>query len=74
MLEVVDALNAPGRLHGRQQEGEQDRDDREHHQQLDQRETTSARRRHGEMAPGWRGYDGCHTRSMPVPSPGFQVE
>jgi hypothetical protein len=43
LLEVVDALNAPGRLHGRQQEGEQDRDDRDHHQQLDQRETTSAR-------------------------------
>ena len=43
LLQVVDALRAAGRLarrlHGRQQQGDQDGDDRDHHQQLDQRET-----------------------------------
>ncbi len=46
LLEVVDALGAPGRLagrlHRRQQERDQHGDDRDHHQQLDQRETTRA--------------------------------
>ena len=43
MLQVVDALGAacrlPGRLHGGQQQGDQDRDDRDHDQQLDQGKT-----------------------------------
>ena len=41
LLEIVDTLHAPGslasRLHGRQQECDQDGDDRDHHQKLDQR-------------------------------------
>ena len=49
LLEVVDALRAPGGLagglDGRQQQGDQDRDDRDHDQQLDQGET--ARRSRG---------------------------
>ena len=52
LLEVVDALRPPGRLarrlDGGQQQGDQDRDDRDHHQQLDQREGSSrATSRHG---------------------------
>ena len=47
LLEVVDALRPPrrlaGRLHGGQQQGDQDGDDRDHHQQLDQRETRTPR-------------------------------
>jgi len=46
LLEVVDALGAPGglarRLHCRQQQGDQHGDDRDDDQQLDQRETASA--------------------------------
>ena len=46
LLEVVDALGAAGglagRLHGRQQQADQDGDDRDHHQQLDQREAPSS--------------------------------
>ena len=48
LLEVVDALDPPrrlaGRLDGRQQQGDQDRDDRDHHQQFDQREGRSSSR------------------------------
>jgi len=43
LLEVVDALHPPrglaGGLHGRQEQGDQDANDRDHHEQLDQRET-----------------------------------
>ena len=42
LLEVVDALGTPGglagRLHGGQQQRDQDGDDGDHHQQFDQRE------------------------------------
>ena len=42
LLEVVDALDAPGGraggLHGGQQQGDQDGDDGDHDEQLDQRE------------------------------------
>jgi catechol 2,3-dioxygenase-like lactoylglutathione lyase family enzyme len=45
LLEVVAALGPAGRLprllHRRQQQGDQDRDDRDHHQQFDQREPVS---------------------------------
>jgi hypothetical protein len=45
LLDVVGALRAPRRLprrlDGGQQQGDQDNDDRDHHQQLDQRETGS---------------------------------
>ena len=45
LLEVVDALHAPGRLprrlHGGQEQRDQDRDDRDHDQQFDQRESRS---------------------------------
>ena len=47
LLEVVGALIAPrrlaGSLHGRQEEGHQDADDRNHHQQLDESEAAPAR-------------------------------
>ena len=47
LLQVVDALGAAGglagRLHGGQQEADQDRDDRDHDQQLDQGESPTAR-------------------------------
>jgi len=40
LLQVVDALAATGslarRLHGRQEQGDQDTDDRDDHQELDQ--------------------------------------
>ena len=43
LFEVVGTAQATrglaGRLHGRQQQADQDRDDGNHHQQLDQRET-----------------------------------
>ena len=43
LLEVVLRLRPGGRLadllHGGQEQADQDRDDRDHHQQLDQRET-----------------------------------
>ena len=43
LLQVVDALGAAGglagRLHGGQQQADQDPDDRDDHQQLDQRES-----------------------------------
>jgi hypothetical protein len=43
LLEVVDALGAPGRfagrLHGWQQQRDQDADDRDYDQQLNQRKT-----------------------------------
>ena len=46
LLQVVDALRPPGRLagglDGGQQQRDQDRDDRDHHQQLDQREAGPA--------------------------------
>jgi hypothetical protein len=62
LLEIVHALGTPGRpsgrLNGRQQQGDQDRDDRDHHQKLDQNEcnqtvTTGFRPRHrdSEMRP-----------------------
>ena len=45
LLEVVGALSPPGRLtgrlHGGQQQGDQNRDDRDHHQQFDQGESAS---------------------------------
>jgi hypothetical protein len=45
LFEVVGTLTPPGRLttllHGGQQHGDQDRDDRDHHQQLDQGESGS---------------------------------
>jgi len=45
LLQVVDALGATGRLagrlHGRQEQGDQHADDGDDHQQLDQRETAS---------------------------------
>ena len=45
LLQVVDALGAAGglagRLHGGQQQGDQDRDDGDDHQQLDQGEATA---------------------------------
>ena len=44
LLEVVDALRAPGSLAGgldcRQQQRHKDPDDRDHDQQLDERKTT----------------------------------
>ena len=43
LLHVVDALRPPRRLtsglNGGEQQGNQNRDDRNHHQELDQRET-----------------------------------
>ena len=46
LLQVVHALDPPrrlaGRLNGRQQQGDQDGDDRDHHQELDQREAGTA--------------------------------
>ena len=46
LLQVVDALRPPGglagRLHGGQEQGDQDGDDRDHHQQFDQGETAGA--------------------------------
>ena len=65
LLEVVDALDAAGglarRLHGGQQQRDQDRDDRDDDQQLDQREggatmsslhdVTLSFRRDGPMRP-----------------------
>src|SRR5204863_2455519 len=52
LLEVVDALGAAGglarRLHGRHQQRDQHGDDGDDDQQLDQRETTSAPKVHGE--------------------------
>ena len=48
LLQVVDALDPPGRLacrlHGGQQQGDQDRDDRDHDQKLDQGESGRERR------------------------------
>ena len=48
LLQVVDALGTAGRLagglDGRQQQGDQDRDDGDHDQQLDQRESATAHR------------------------------
>ena len=45
LLQVVDALGATGglagRLDGGQEQGDQDGDDRDHHQQLDQREAAN---------------------------------
>ena len=45
LLEIIDALNSPGRLagrlHGRKQQRDQNRDDRDHDQKLDQRESTA---------------------------------
>ncbi len=45
LLDVVGALDAPGGLarglDGREQESDQDRDDRDHHQKLDQSKTAS---------------------------------
>jgi hypothetical protein len=47
LLEVVAALHSAGGfaggLHGRQEEGDQDADDRDHDQQLDQRKRTRLR-------------------------------
>ena len=44
LLEIVGALAAPGRLagrlHGRQKQADERADDGDHHQKLDQRETT----------------------------------
>jgi hypothetical protein len=44
LLEIVGALGPGGRLtdllHGRQRQSDEDRDDGDHHQQLDQREPT----------------------------------
>jgi hypothetical protein len=44
LLQVVAALRAPRRfprlLHRRQQQGDEDGDDRDHHQQFDQRESS----------------------------------
>jgi len=49
LLEVVDALRAAGRLarrlDGGQEQGDQHGDDRDHHQQLDQREASTGHRR-----------------------------
>src|SRR5262249_36991484 len=46
LLQVVGALRPPGRLaallHGGQEQADQDRDDRDHDQQLDQGETASS--------------------------------
>jgi len=53
LLHVVGALGASGcfsrRLHGRQQQRDQNRDDGDHDQQLDQRETAAARPRRGSQ-------------------------
>ena len=53
LLEVVDALRPPGRLagrlHGGQQQGDQDRDDRDHHQELDEREAATKTGLHGNL-------------------------
>jgi len=49
LLEVILALGPPGglacRLHGREQEADEDADDRDHHQEFDERETLNALRR-----------------------------
>jgi len=37
LLQVIGTLEPAGRLHGRQKQGDQDADDRDHDQQLDQR-------------------------------------
>ena len=51
LLQVVRALGPTGRLAGRldggQQEGDQDRDDRDHHQQFDQRESATMSKNSG---------------------------
>ena len=57
LLEVVDALGTPGRLarrlHGGQQQGDQHGDDRDDHQQFDQREASTF---HGSGSlQGWEG-------------------
>jgi len=50
LLQVVDALRPPRglarRLDGRQEQGDQHGDDRDHHQKLDQRETARAASAH----------------------------
>ena len=50
LFEIVGALNAPGglsgRLHGWEQEGDQDGNDCDDHQQFDQGKTTSDFRHH----------------------------
>ncbi len=56
LLEVVATLNPPGRfarrLHGWQQERDQDRDDRDHDQQLDERKTVPPRRHGSSFTAG----------------------
>jgi len=46
LFQIVHALQPPrgfaGRLHGRQKQRDQDRDDGDHHQELDQREPGTA--------------------------------
>jgi len=51
LLHIVDTLHPPGRLacrlHGGQEQGDQDRNDRNDHEQFDQRETLTLKRGHG---------------------------
>ena len=53
LLQVVDALRAPGGLarglDGGQQQRDQNGDDRDHHQQFDQGETSASRFTHGQL-------------------------
>jgi hypothetical protein len=52
LLEVVSALRAASRfprlLHSRQEQGDQDRDDRDDNQQFDERETTTPEHEHSD--------------------------
>jgi hypothetical protein len=52
LLEVAHTLQPPGRLarrlHRREEQGDQDRDDRDHDQQFNQRKTTTAHGAHSD--------------------------
>src|SRR5262249_36159960 len=62
LLEVVGALGAGGSLadllDGGQEQADEDRDDRNHHQQLDQRERTPGPGQAGPDGPPGRGRGG----------------
>jgi hypothetical protein len=68
LLHVVTALGAPGcfasRLHGRQQERDQNCDDGDHDQQLDQRETATV----------WSGRDSLESSRHLSPSAWSEIQ
>src|SRR5262249_15406634 len=67
LLEVVDAMRAAcglaRRLHGRQQQGDQDGDDRDDDEELDQGETATTGTIHGRLTPvrTWEIGDRAHS-------------